>query len=231
MNFSNKIGLFGLADIDQSIILKSDYNAIIKLLIADPSSRNLIYKLLPQIMKNNNIEVNEDLLSVSSDFLYDLLKLGEVELIKRIWQILDNNNNNDDDYVNEKYGDLGSTIMSEDDEQIVIEDYLKSVPMNYDLKIFIKYYLDPDYTQGMSMSQIIYFINRILAAAINVNNEEIVNIIKDYWEEEDLNILAKDLLKMKKLLKIIEDINIYCINIVYFLQLHFLKYLLNSVNP
>lgn len=48
---SNKIGLFGFTDIDQNIILNLNYNAIIKLLKADPSSRNLIYKLLPQIIK------------------------------------------------------------------------------------------------------------------------------------------------------------------------------------
>jgi hypothetical protein len=190
----NKIGLFGLADIDQNIILNSDYDGIIKLLEADPSSRNLIYKLLPQILKNNNTNTNKNnLLSISLNFLFNLLRIGEVELIKRIWQILD-----DEDYINEKYYELGNNIYDED--QIIIENYLKSLPINYNLNEFLKRYLDKDYNEGIHFTIIIESINKILAAAINVKNDIIVEAIKEYWKDEYLAYLSEQLLKMEKLL-------------------------------
>lgn len=195
----NKIGLFGFADIDQNIILNSDYDAIIKLLTADPSSRNLIYKLLPQIIKNTSSEKNSNLLSIDLDFLYNLLKLGEIELIKRAWQILDD----DEYYIYEKYAELGEHIHEE--EQIIIENYLKSAPINYNWETFLIIYLDKEYTRERSMADNIAFLNNILAAAVNVKNDFIVNGIRNYWEDEYLSFLSRDLLKMKDLLGIVEE--------------------------
>lgn len=191
----NKIGLFGLVDIDQNIILNSDYDGIIKLLTADQSSRNLVYKLLPQIIKNNNINTNNNLLSISVKFLHDLLELGEVELIKRSWKILD-----DEDYANEIFDELGSNLHEED--QIIIENYFKSSPKNYNWDVLLDHYLDKECNESLSMAVNIEYINKILKAAISVKNNFIVDAIKNYWEDEYLNILSKELSKMRNLLEL-----------------------------
>jgi len=194
----NKIGLFGHTDIDQKIILSSDYDGIIKLLTADPSSRNLIYRLLPQIIKNNNIGLNKDSWIINSDFLYDLLKLGEVEIIKRIWQIYV-----DEQYVDEQYEELGTVVLQENYyDQVMIENYLKSAPMNYDWNRFLDNYLKTVNVEGtaLAIAVDIEMINKIFLAAINVKNDFIVNEIKVYWVNEDFNILLEELLKLKNLI-------------------------------
>lgn len=126
--------------------------------------------------------------------------MGEVELIKRSWQILD-----DEEYVNEKYEDLGSDIHEQD--QITIENYLKSAPINYDWNMFLKNYLELEYIEGtpIAIAVVIENINNILAAAINVKNDFIVNKIKAYWEDEYLSILLQELLKMKNLYKLFKN--------------------------
>ncbi len=183
----NKVGLLGFVDIDQNIILNADYDVIIKLLIADPSSRNLIYKLLPQIIKNNENEI-----ILNFRFLCDLIEIGEIELVKKSWILVDENDADD------MYYELGQHIHESD--QIVIENYLKSTPLNYDWDMFLGNYLDKEYNDKMPIIYVLDSINRILAAAVNVKNDFIINKIKKYWEDEELSPLSKELLKMKKLL-------------------------------
>jgi uncharacterized protein (UPF0216 family) len=68
------------------------------------------------------------------------------------------------------------------------------------LNEFLKRYLDKDYNEGIHFTIIIESINKILAAAINVKNDIIVEAIKEYWKDEYLAYLSEQLLKMEKLL-------------------------------
>lgn len=188
----NKIGLFGWTDIDQEIILNSDYISIINLLTADPSSRNLIYKLLPDIIKNNNIRgIYNDWSNTPLNFLTDLLTMGQIELIKRVLQLL---GDKADDY----YSDLGDDIAN---YPALIENYLKSAPINYNWDRFLRNYLDEDYNNQQQYIDVVANINVILEAAINVKNYTITEAIEAYWQEEGLDIVYQELVKTRKLLK------------------------------
>lgn len=72
-----KVGLSGYKDIEQTIILNSDLDTIIKLLYADSRLRDLIYELIPIIIKDND---KDELIT----FINDLIDIKEFILMDRI---------------------------------------------------------------------------------------------------------------------------------------------------
>ena len=83
-----KVGLTGLKDVEQMIILSYDLDTIIKLLKTDSRLRSLIYDLIPNIIKNYRTNQHFDDII---EFLTSLVEMKEYTLLDRVVVELEKN--------------------------------------------------------------------------------------------------------------------------------------------
>lgn len=184
----NTIKLTGLADTDKLILLHLHYDDLINLIKIDKIQRTLIYHLLPEIIKHNNTFSTRPI-----KFLVNLLELGEISFVKRILNTM-------------KESHAVFTNLFDYIEPRLEENYIRSAPINYNWSHFMNHFLKMKSPPDLSD---IIKINHFLEAAIDANKLVIVDLINDYWQNQELDdyiiILTKtknQLLKMKSLLKI-----------------------------
>jgi len=180
------------ADIDQSIIEKMDFAAIINLLKIDKSAklRMLIIKNIASIIENENshsqnYETNR--LTRLIDSLYNLLELRELDILKTFEK---------PDEIMEEFNRRIDINIEDNKEQII--DYL-SILTGDQIVTFIKYILPV--IRNDNIGDIFYdigFANDILDLALELGNDIMIETIKDWFIEHNLVLLTNELKKMKR---------------------------------
>jgi hypothetical protein len=168
-------------DIDQSIIEKMDFVAIVNLLKINKSSR---LRLL--ILKNINIIVdnskNYDVFEIV-DFLYDLLKLRELDILRSF------------DRPDEIMEEFNRMIDIQDNNQLII-DYLSILTLDQTVKFTNKILpmMDNDFFESYYD---IKYANKILKLALELENDIMIDTIKDWFSERNLIKITKQLKEME----------------------------------
>lgn len=174
-------------DIDQSIIEKMDFAAIINLLKIDKSAklRILIIKNIANIIENENSQNYEPgRLTRLIDSLYNLLELRELDILKSFEK---------PDEIMEEFN-RRIDINIEDNKQQII-DYL-SILTDNQIVTFIKYILPVINDNIGDIFYDIGFANEILDLALELENDIMIQTIKDWFIERNLDELTKQLNKL-----------------------------------
>jgi hypothetical protein len=168
-------------DIDQSIIEKLDFFDVIKLLKINksPDIRKLIYHKLQEIINNTN---NYDKLY----FIYELLKINELILLKKL-------NPSAQDLKR-----LGIDHVYFDDLNI-LNSYI-SLLNEKEIKSFVEREIPEMYENDLNMMPyIIQKLADLLEIAIKIENNMMINVIKQYYKVSHFDLLYKQLIRFNNL--------------------------------
>jgi len=170
-------------DIDQSIIEKMNFDAIVNLLKMNksPRLRLLILKNINNIINNSKNSPDYELINS----FYDLLKLRELNILKSI------------DINDELMGEFNREIdiNIQDNKQQII-DYLSILNVDQTVK-FTNYILPALDGEIYDIFYEIEFANDILKLALELENDIMIKTIKEWFRERGLYKLTKQLKEME----------------------------------
>ena|SRR5436190_14648840 len=164
-------------DIDQSIIEKMDFEAIVNLLKIAPKLRMVIYKNINNIIKNSIDYTDDELVNC----LYELLILKEFTIL--------NSFDKSDDLIKKLRNTLDTDIDHNRDEIIA---YVSILNENQTI-IFTEWLLPSFENETEYLYFEIEYMNKILDLALEIKNITMVNTIKDRFKKYNLSQLKNEL--------------------------------------
>ena len=198
------MSLTGLPEIDNLIILNLDLNDLIEIIGINYYFRNLIEKLLPEIVVNNYI-VSEKYHNGSElcYFATDLLVHKELDLLTILITIYNENYESNLMYESDFYELLGHNVLDNyrHNEHLkdYLTDYLMIAPDNYNWDGFIDndHYLNIDVDIGCDYYYLVLLEELSLLAKVSiiVNNKKLISRVRDrlsFYEEEYMNIIRRE---------------------------------------
>lgn len=191
------LGFSGLPETDSEIILNAELDDIITIIHANNYLRNLVIKLLPEIVANNYI-IRDDEDDPYYIYLYDdeplyyftrdLIDYGEFNIFKKLIKAYDKIANTE----HKLYDILTQGIFDEElhvENEKLIMNYFIAAPYNYDWDKFLSNYrehysnLDPydgEYYLTMA-NEILLLVKAALQITAVKKNNDLIFALSDIW--------------------------------------------------